>query len=161
MPPLHGLRVVLSKIHGYGVVAMRPFAKGEIICFGDGVLYQEDDEFDDEYALILHNPDGDELPPVYYDLADQTRWINHSCHPNSEIDSEWDPAAQIMTTWWVAVRDIKLGEEIAYDYAFSAHLAVPCNCHTEACRGLIVDEDELDEVPEELRQHIRPRFRAA
>ena len=39
MPLLEGLRVVFSKIHGYGGVTTRPFAKGEIICFGDGVLF--------------------------------------------------------------------------------------------------------------------------
>ena len=157
MPPLHGLRVVISKIHGYGVIALRPFRQGEIITYGDGVMYREDEEFDDSYALILHNPDGDELPPVYYDLADQTRWINHSCVPNSVIDSEWDAAAKIMTTWWVATRDIALGEELTYDYAFSAHLAEPCNCGADGCRGLIVDEDDLAEVPEHLRHLIRHR----
>jgi SET domain-containing protein len=160
MPPLHGLRVVRSKIHGYGVVALRPIRKGEVITYGDGVLYQEDEEFDDSYALVLHNPEGEELPNVYYDLADQTRWINHACDPNSEIDSEWDPVAKIMSTWWVAVRDIEPGEEIAYDYAFSAHLAERCNCGSAKCRGLIVDEDEIDDVPDELRAFIR-RERAA
>ena len=71
MPPLHGLRVVRSNIHGYGVVALRPIRKGEVITYGDGVLYQEDDEFDDSYALVLHNPEGEDLPNVYYDLADK------------------------------------------------------------------------------------------
>jgi len=157
MAPLIGLRVVHSGIHGYGVVALRRFRAGELITHGDGVLYREDEEFDDEYALVLHNPDGDELPPVYYDLADQTRWINHSCDPNAEVDGTWDPVAQIMTTWWQALRDIEPGEEITYDYAFAGHLAVPCNCGTARCRGLIVDPDELDLVPAELRSYLRGR----
>ncbi len=83
MPPLPGLRVVLSGIHGYGVVALRRFRAGERITFGDGVVYTENDDFDDEYALILANPGGEHLPAVYYDLIDQTRWINHSCDPNA------------------------------------------------------------------------------
>ena len=53
MPLLDGLRVVLSKIHGYGVVTTRPFKAGELVIYGDGVLYTADAEFDDTYALIL------------------------------------------------------------------------------------------------------------
>jgi len=159
MPPLEGAKVVHSHIHGYGVVTLRPFKAGEIVSYGDGVLFREDDNFDDEYALILNNPDheknGDPDAFIYYDLTDQTRWINHSCSPNTEVDSSWDAVSKRMTTWWYAVRDIAAGEELTYDYAFSAHLAIPCNCGTAECRGLIVDEEELDEVPETMRHHIR------
>jgi len=160
MAPLPGLRVVLSGIHGYGVVALRRFRAGERITFGDGVVFTEDDDFDDEYALILNNPAGEDLPAVYYDLIDQTRWINHSCDPNSSVDSSWDPVAGMFTTWWQAVRDIAPGEEITYDYAFAGHLAVPCNCGTDRCRGLIVDPDEIDEIPPEMLPYLR-RDRAA
>jgi SET domain-containing protein len=158
MPPLAGLKVVQSEIHGYGLVALRPFRCGEVITFGDGVLFREEEEFDDEYALILYNPDYGPRDPdefVYYDLADQTRWINHSCSPNSEVDSSWDPMAQVMTTWWRAIRDIAVGEEITYDYAFSAHLAIPCRCGSPDCRGLIVDIDEIDQVEDGLRRLVR------
>jgi len=159
MPPLEGAKVVHSGIHGYGVVALRPFRKGEIVSYGDGVVFRESDSFDDEYALILYNPDrgknGDQDKYVYYDLTDQTRWINHSCDPNTEVDSSWDPVSRRMTTWWYAVRDIEPGEELTYDYAFSAHLAIPCNCGSTECRGLIVDEDEIDDVPQKLRRYLR------
>jgi SET domain-containing protein len=155
MPPLSGLRVVLSGIHGYGVVALRTFRAGDLITYGDGVVFTEDQEFDDEYALVLNNPRGEDLPSVYYDLADQTRWINHSCDPNSSVHSSWDEVAGIFTTWWQALRDIAPGEEITYDYAFAGHLAVPCNCGTAKCRGLIVDLDELDEIPAEMRPYLR------
>ena len=57
MPLLEGLRVVHSSIHGYGVVATRPFQRGEVICYGDGVLYDSRAEFDDTYALILPRED--------------------------------------------------------------------------------------------------------
>ena len=58
MPLCDGLRVVKSGIHGYGVVTTRPFARGELVCFGDGVLYPEDADFDDTYALILPGEDS-------------------------------------------------------------------------------------------------------
>src|SRR5438034_5656757 len=82
MPLLDGLRVVKSRIHGYGVVTTRPFRAGELVCFGDGVYYEADADFDDTYALIVPSDDGRDVQ-VFWDLADQTRWFNHSCDPNS------------------------------------------------------------------------------
>jgi hypothetical protein len=152
MPVLDGLRVVMSAIHGYGVVTTRPFHKGELVCPGDGVQYREDDDFDDTYALIL---DGEHGETVLWDLVDQTRWLNHSCDPNSEVLSRWDPEAKLIRAWWVAVRDIAVGEEITYDYAFAPEVAEPCHCGAPACRGLIVDPQLVDQVPEQLRRLVR------
>ena len=164
MPQLEGLRVVRSSIHGYGVVTTRPFLRDEIVMIGDGVVWREDEEFDDEYALILpsYQADGSEDPHgsnLYYDLADQSRWINHSCDPNTEVDSKMDPATGIITAWWFAIRDIPVGEELTYDYCFSGHLAVPCNCNTLRCRGVIVDPDEVHLVPDKYRELVHPRLR--
>ncbi|MCA9680161.1 MAG: SET domain-containing protein-lysine N-methyltransferase [Myxococcales bacterium] len=164
MPPLPGLIVARSSIHGYGLIAARRFAEGEIVTYGDGVLYKEDDDFVDSHALVLPGDNGDpswpadedgELPNFYYDLVDQTRWINHSCDPNTDVDARWDPEARIVRTWWTALRDIEPGEEIFYHYAFCAAVAEPCNCGTDECNGLIIDPDEVDELPEALRVHLR------
>jgi SET domain-containing protein len=137
MPPLPGLQVVRSRIHGYGVVATRPFAADEVIAEVDGVALRLEEVVDDEYCLWV----TDEL---YFDMVDQTRWINHSCDPNAEVhtsggaDGDGEVWARI-----VAKRAISPGEEIAYDYAFPAHLAEPCRCGSPRCRGLIIDEDAL------------------
>jgi hypothetical protein len=154
MSVLDGLRVVQSAIHGYGVVTTRPFRAGELVSFGDGVLYAEDDDFDDTYALIL---DGEHGETVLWDLVDQTRWFNHSCDPNTEVLSKWDPDARLVRAWWQAVRDIPTGEEITYDYAFAAEVAEVCHCKTARCRGLIVDDspDVLERLPEHLRRLMR------
>ncbi len=159
MPLLDGLRVVLSKIHGYGVVTTRPFKAGELVIYGDGVLYTADAEFDDTYALILPGEDSGRGDPLFWDLADQTRWFNHSCDPNCEVASKWDHEANTMRAWWVALRDIPVGEEITYDYAFTAEVAEACACGSPICRGLIVDDD-----PENLAQlpdHLRPLLKIA
>ena len=158
MPVADGLEVVRSKIHGYGLVALRAFRSGDLIMYGDGVLWREHEEFDDTYALVLpafESEDPDDGIPLYYDLADQSRWINHSCAPNSEVDASWDPVTKTARAWWVAVRDIEIGEEILYDYAFVGHLAEPCHCGASGCRGVICDEDELDLVPAEFQHLIR------
>jgi hypothetical protein len=133
MATIPGLRVVRSKIDGYGVVATRDFAEGEIVAEVDGVLWHEDDDVDDRYSLILD--DG-----YLFDMVDQTRWINHSCDPNAEVEAGFDakgaPWARI-----VAIRPIPEGEEITYDYAFDAAVSEPCCCGSSACRGHIIDID--------------------
>lgn len=169
MPPLDGLVTRLSSIHGYGVFATRRFREGEVVCFGDGVLYREADEWDDEYSLVLPGyepgPDGKEGPPLYLDLTDQTRWINHACDPNTEVDTKWNERTQSASPFWIALRDIEIGEELSYDYAFSAHLAMACRCGLDKCRGVIVDPDEIADVPDELKPLVRlpgkPRSKVA
>lgn len=156
MPFCDGLRVVSSEIHGYGVVTTRSFIKGETVCFGDGVLYRDDQEFDDTYALVLPGEDSGLGDQFYWDLVDQTRWFNHACEPNTEVRSRWDHALGTVRAWWVALRDLEPGEEITYDYAFVAEVAEPCACGAARCRGVIVDPDEIDRLPEHLRALVRP-----
>jgi SET domain-containing protein len=162
MGRLEGLAVVRSKIHGYGIVTQRRFTAGERICFGDGVLWEDEEEFDDTYALILHSGDvaaGESPDPrpqrdLFWDLADQTRWLNHSCDPNSVVEAKWVPSKSTVEAWWTALRDIEIGEEVTYDYAFSAAVAEPCFCGAATCRGVIVDPDEIDKLPDELRRRL-------
>jgi hypothetical protein len=153
---------VKSSIHGYGGVATRSYKAGDIVCFGDGVLYRPDDDFDDTYSLILQPEDTHGHGVLFWDLVDQTRWFNHSCEPNTEVLGDYDPArgATIgVRAWWVALRDIAAGEEITYDYGFAAEVAEPCGCGSAACRGVIVedDADELAKLAEPMRQLLKIR----
>ena len=143
MPPLPGLKVVCSPIHGYGVVAVRDFAPGQVIAWVDGVLYREKEIPDDTYALWVDEG-------WYFDMVDQTRWINHSCQPNGEIEAELDGRGGAWARI-VALRPIRAGDEITYDYAFPAEFAEPCACGTAACRGWIIDEDELPRLQARVR----------
>jgi hypothetical protein len=163
MPLFDGLQVVSSKIHGYGVVATRPFRSGEILCYGDGVLYGADAEFDDTYALVLSAEDSGHGEQLFWDLVCQTRWFNHSCDPNTEVMLKWDRETRTMTAWWVALREIPVGEEITYDYGFVADVAEPCRCGAPSCRGVIVDDDpaNLARLPDHLRAMLRVADRAA
>jgi hypothetical protein len=163
MPLLEGLKVVCSKIHGYGVVTTRRFQPGEIVCYGDGVLYDGDAEFDDTYALVLPGEDSGHGDTLFWDLVCQTRWFNHSCDPNTDVMSKWDHETNTMRAWWVATREIPIGEEITYDYAFVADVAEPCCCGSAICRGVIVDEDpaNLAQLPDHLRALLRGSGRAA
>jgi SET domain-containing protein len=143
------IRVFRSPIHGYGVVARRDFARGELIADVDGILYREEDLEDDRYCLWIC--DG-----FYFDMIDQTCWINHSCDPNAEIEGELDGQGSAWARV-VAARHIRAGEEISYDYAFPQELAERCTCGSPACRGYIVDSDELAVLTERLtREPLTP-----
>ena len=72
---------------------------------------EEDPKFDNEKAIYLFNLnkkydlDGD----FKYNTA---RLINHSCNPNCEV------AGVGLKVWVYAIKDIKKGEELSYDYGF-------------------------------------------
>lgn len=135
MPLIPGLRVFRSGTHGYGVMALRDFAEGDLLADVEGVTWRKGEWWDDRYTLTIN----DEL---WFDMVDQTRWINHSCEANAEVDlgvdEDGEPWAKVY-----AWRDIKAGEEITYDYEFCAEVAEPCHCGAKACRGFIVREEEL------------------
>ena len=135
MPKVPGIRVVRSPIDGYGVFAVKSFAQGEAIAEIDGVLWRTGDGVDDRYSLWLE--DG-----LFFDMVDQTRFINHSCEPNAEVDAGITDDGQAWATV-IAVKPIAIGEEVTYDYAFPAHLAEPCRCGSPRCRAFIIDEEEL------------------
>jgi SET domain-containing protein len=138
MPPVSGLRVVRSGIHGYGVVATRDFAPGELVAEVDGVLWNSEvpgDDRDDRYSLWLRDD-------WYFDMVDQTRYINHSCEPNCEVDGDVGGDGSRPWARITAVRAIRAGEEITYHYGFTADQAEPCLCGLASCCGWIVDPDE-------------------
>jgi SET domain-containing protein len=135
MPKVSGIRVVRSPIDGYGVIAAKPFAEDELISEVDGVAWRDGDGVDDRYSLWVDEG-------MYYDMVDQTRFINHSCDPNAKVDAGITDDGQTWATI-TALRPIAVGEELSYDYAFPADLAELCRCGSPRCRGLIVDEDAL------------------
>ena len=135
MPKVPGICVVRSSIDGYGVVATRSFNTGDVIAAVDGVSWRDGDGVDDRYSLWIDEG-------LYFDMVDQTRYINHSCDPNATLDNGISDSGEIWATV-LALRPIAAGQEICYDYAFPAHLAEPCRCGTPNCRGMIIDEDAL------------------
>jgi hypothetical protein len=139
MARIPGLVVVRSSVDGYGVVSTRRWRRGSVICNVDGVLWRAGERRDDTYSLILE--DG-----VFFDMVDQTRWINHSCEPNVVVEAgvtrRGNGWAQLQ-----ALRDIAPGEELFFDYALPPALKLPCQCGAKTCRGWIVDPRAEPEVP--------------
>ena len=135
MARIAGLEVVRSKVQGYGVVSTRTWKKGSVITNVDGVLWRAGERRDDRYSLILE--DG-----VFFDMVDQTRWVNHSCEPNVVVEAgvtrSGNGWAQLQ-----ALREINPGDELFYDYALPPELKERCHCGARTCRGWIVDSATL------------------
>ncbi len=138
-----------SARHGLGVFAVRPIRAGTRIIEYTGELISHD-EGERRYPTP---PDGHEEAEHTYLLqldddrvidanigGNDARFINHSCAPNVEPM----PAGDHM--WIVSVRDIRVGEELAYDYAIeldephtpARKRRFPCACGARECRGSIL-----------------------
>jgi hypothetical protein len=121
---------------GYTVIAKEPIAKGELIVVWSGTLVDSSELAslpanvkrhslqveDDHYLVSLTDCE----PPDY---------VNHSCAPNAGLSGQ---------IGLIAMRDIRAGEEVTYDYAMSdgsPYDEFDCCCGAEQCRGRVTGED--------------------
>lgn len=157
------VRVGRSGVHGRGVFAARDLPKGTCVMEykGERLSKREGNRRTDAqwakgrvYTFELSRR---------VDLDGSPRWnvarlANFSCDPNCE--SENDGGRHI---WIKALRDIKAGEEITYDYNFPLVEPPPvCRCGAAACRGYIVGSDHVKELDEwKARQKLRPERKAS
>lgn len=82
-------------------------------------------------------------------------FINHSCDPNCEVD---EVKGRILIT---AIRGIRAGEEITYDYnLYDGDADDPslCSCGAQNCRGSMYSEEELARrAKAQARREVRSR----
>jgi len=139
-----------SPIHGRGVFALLPIAKGTRIIEYKGKLIT-DSEADRRFGKLHENSSHTMLFSVEGGMVidatrggNSARWINHSCAPNCEIEEE---SQRIFIE---ARRDIRPGEELTYDYNLQigeahtqkAKLEHACLCGARRCRGTMLGEEE-------------------
>jgi hypothetical protein len=78
-------------------------------------------------------------------------WINHSCDANAGL------VGQVVL---VALRDIRAGEEVCFDYATSdgsPYDEFECHCGAKACRRHVTGDDwKLPEVQARYAGHFSP-----
>ena len=136
-----------SAIQGRGVYARVDIPAGTrlIEYIGERITHAEADRRDEEERKHRHHTflfilNSRVVIDARYG-GNISRFINHSCDPNCEARHE---ASSI---WIYAIRDIRAGEELAYDYEYDwepeftvKDLAeYSCRCGAEACRGTMVD----------------------
>jgi uncharacterized protein len=143
------IQVRRSGVHGKGVFALRDIAEGETIIeyVGEIITWKEADR------RHPTNPD-DPNHTFYFSIGDgkkvidaavggnAARWINHACDPNCEADEDDDTQRVFIK----ALRNIKPGEELYYDYGliidepYTKKLKAEyrCLCGSKNCRGTML-----------------------
>ncbi len=134
-------KIKKSKIDKNGLYANCDIKKGTKIIEYKGKIIStkksaEDPKFDNGKAIYLFNInkrldlDGD----FKFNTA---RLINHSCNPNCEVFGTG------LKIWVYAMKNIKKGDELSYDYGFSFdedYKQFPCRCGSNNCVGFIIRE---------------------
>lgn len=140
-----------SKIHGRGVFAKRPIRKGTRIIEYTGpiVSAKEAEKIGSEIVeghghTMLFQLDKKRV--INGNAGGDARYINHSCDPNCETEQDGDHI------YVSALRSIKTGEELVYDYHLQVEgkitetekKAYACFCGSSNCRGSQIAADLLE-----------------
>lgn len=123
------LHIRQSGIAGRGVFAGEDIAKGKVLFIMKGRIVRFHASTKRESML---NPNRVGIRKDIWMEPDMklVRYINHSCDPNAGIKG---------SVTFIALRDIKEGEEITFDYSISedSKWELQCSCGSKKCRGRI------------------------
>jgi SET domain-containing protein len=136
----------VSNVHGKGVFAVQDLAEGETLIeyVGEVITWKEalrrhpHDPKDPNHTFYFHIDEKHVIDAKYG--GNSSRWINHSCNPNCEADEQ---AGRVFIK---ALRNIKAGDELFYDYgliidaSYTKKLLAeyPCWCGAKNCRGTLL-----------------------
>jgi len=141
-----GITTRKSSIEGTGVFASKNFKKGEVICkmHGESVTFEELKNRYEGGKEKICNP-LQITEKTYLNLAEPYVRFNHSCTPNCGFRKK----AELF-----AIKDIKKGEELTYDYSTTEwtyekfgkykEWAMECHCNSRKCRGTVGQFPSLD-----------------
>lgn len=139
-----------SRIHGTGVFASTDIPAGTRVIeyVGQKITKAESDRrYDIAWKRSHYGNNAKGVVYIFtlnkrYDIDGEVWWntaryINHSCDPNCETDIIGGHI------WIIAMRDIKKGEEISYNYGydFESYEDHPCHCGSSPCVGYILAEE--------------------
>jgi len=125
-----------SPVHGYGVFAAEAIPKSARVIDYAGELIRNDADCEareDRYLrdgciwVFRVNRAWSRDAAVGGNIA---RFINHSCTPNCRFE------VVDKTIWIRALRPIRRGEELTYDYSPIGDRSIPCRCRAD-CGNLI------------------------
>ena len=134
-----------SKIHGRGLFASKEIPRGTRIIEYTGERITKAEGWRRELLRQRRAERGQDGCIYIFELNQRididgsvlwntARYSNHSCAPNCE--------SQVVRgqVWVVALRKIKPGEELSYDYYYDYdhYQDHPCRCGAEDCAGYIV-----------------------
>jgi len=140
------IQVRRSSVHGKGVFALVPLAKGEriieykgeVIRWSEALRRHPHDPADPDHTFYFHVDNKHVIDANVGGNA--ARWINHACAPNCE-------AQEVRGRVYIeALRAIKPGEELSYDYGLiiderytpKVKKQFECRCGASRCRGTML-----------------------
>ena len=134
-------KIKKSNIDNKGLYASKNIKAKQIVIHYKGKLVtkkevEKNAKFDNDKAIYLFNVNNRYDMDGDFEYND-ARLINHSCNPNCEVDGKG------LKLWIFALRDIKKGEELSYDYGFGYdkdYKQFVCKCGANNCVGYIVRE---------------------
>jgi uncharacterized protein len=128
-----------SKIHGRGLFAMADITKDEIVAVKGGHIVDRKtlrEEITPRLGPVEIQIDDDFfIAPVTDDERERSMlYLNHSCDANLGM------RGKIM---FVAMRDIRAGEEVTHDWAMTDDddYSVECKCGAPDCRKILTGKD--------------------
>jgi uncharacterized protein len=131
-------RIARSPIHGRGLFASRALRKGEIVAIKGGhvldrpTLRRVRHRIAESYLQI---DDGFYIGAIMgREVRKNKMFLNHSCEPNVGMRGQ---------VTFVALRDIKAGEELTYDWAMEENSSARtlCHCRARRCRKILTGHD--------------------
>jgi SET domain-containing protein len=140
------IQVRRSGVHGRGVFAAAPIArgervieyKGELITWKEALRRHPHDPAQPNHTFYFHIDDKHVIDGKV--AGNSSRWINHACQPNCE-------AEQVGNRVFIhALRALKPGDELFFDYGLvidERHTAklkkdYECRCGMANCRGTML-----------------------
>ena len=125
-----------SRIHAAGVFTTTPVRKGSRIVeyCGPRITPEEADRlYTNAPRTYLYGLDDGKTVIDGHGIA---AYLNHSCDPNCEVDEIKNRA------YIFALRDIKAGEELLWDYnLYDDDDPAPCHCGSPKCRGTMYSRE--------------------
>ena len=123
---MKGTRVGRSTISGLGLFATRVYEAGQTICEYSGKLVPVDQQANNKYLFAIDDRWTVDGSPK----NNRGRWANHSCRPNAAID-----VSRRKRAWIYAIRKIRLGDEITFNYGKEYRLFFFGQCKCRSCRA--------------------------
>lgn len=132
-----------TPLKGMGIFALRDIRKGEIISAftGPRIKIERLEEFPPEVVDHLFNVGVDE----YLVAREPEVRTNHSCDPNAGIVDD---------VCLIAMRDIRMDEEITFDYSviIDDDWVLECRCGSPLCRKII---GKYRDLPPEIKEKYK------
>jgi uncharacterized protein len=144
-----------SRVHGHGVFALRRIRKGTTIIeyLGERLSHaRADARYEDkdprDNHTFLFTVDSKTVIDAGVN-GNEARYVNHGCDPNCE-STAWKGRIFIE-----AIRTIRPGEELAYDYQIQRDEDDPadvdvifaCRCGAPTCRGSMLEAPKKTKPP--------------